>query len=199
MAETKPATREVYDSAFDTMARALDLDGKPELIAELKEKTGYDRKHPAPSYSPEVTQAVMDLLARRCFSGMPLDDAYERFGGQAFGGYRATLVGRVVLAALSMVSVERALRLALRSFQGMANFTRHEVIHVSDEVLVYRAHSSIMHPRYLLGVLKELMLGSRNPEVKVELTEHTLEHTDYTFTLPSKGAAPKPPPEPAKK
>lgn len=174
--------RQVFHPAFDTMARAVGLDSNPQLIAEVKEKTGYDRKSPAPGYPPEVAVAVIDLLARRCFATLPLEDAYEAFGRRAFAGYRATLIGQVVMAALSVVSVERAVRLALRGFQSTANFTRHEVLKPGDQHVVYRTHDSIMPPRYLLGILKELMLASRNPDVKVEITAREPHHVDYSFT-----------------
>lgn len=181
---TQPQTaiREVYHPAFDTMARAVDLDRNPELIEELKSKTGYDRRKPAPAYPPEVAQAVLDLLARRCFAQLPLNEAFEAFGKKAFDAYRSTLIGQVVMAALSMVSVERAVRLALRAFQSVANFTRHEVLRPSEDVVLYRAHHSIMHPYYMLGLLKGLMRASRNPGVKVEIGAITEAYTDFTFT-----------------
>lgn len=177
-----PAVREVYHPAFDTMARAVNLDANAALIDELKDKTGYDRRAPSVAYKPEVAQAVLELIARRCFADQPLSEAYRLFGQRAFSGYRATLIGQVILAAVSMMGVERAVRLALRGFQSSANFTRHEVLRPGERQLVYRAHDSIMPPQYVLGLFEELMKASHNRNVKVSIGSITDAHTDFNFT-----------------
>jgi uncharacterized protein (TIGR02265 family) len=171
----------VYQSAFESLARAVQLDQKPELIEALK-TLGYDRRNELTHYSPNVLRAVLDHLVTVCFPDMAPDEGYLAFGRKAFLAYRSTLVGQVAMAALSMMGVERALKLAVRAFRTVSNFSQHEVLKLEDRALLYRVHRTTLPVPYLQGLLEELLVGSRHGDVKLTLSDRTAEQVDYKLT-----------------
>src|SRR5690242_16869127 len=98
----------VYQSAFESLARAVQLDDKLDWIDRLR-SLGYDRQNELTHYPPATLRAVLDELTARSFPELSRDEGYRALGRRAFRAYRTTLVGLVAMAALSMLSVERAL------------------------------------------------------------------------------------------
>lgn len=168
------AERVVYQSGFETLARAVELDKKPELIAELR-GLGYDREKELTQYAPQVLRAVLEALARRTFPELPPEDAYREMGKRSLKAYRSTLVGQVAMAALSMLGVERATKLLARSFRTVTNFSEHEVLPIGERELHYQARHSILPVHYLQGVLQESLATGRHKDVQVELRDQTAE------------------------
>ncbi|MDQ2807271.1 MAG: DUF2378 family protein [Chloroflexota bacterium] len=156
---TPPHRRVVYQAAFEALLRGVQAESNPSLVRALA-AAGYTAARPNREYPTELLLRVLELLADRCFPAMARDDAYEQLGRQAFQGYRATLVGRVVMAALHLASVPQALQLAVRGFQSVTNYAVHEVLPVAPQHLIYRVHHLLIPPHYTLGLLKELLAGS---------------------------------------
>lgn len=173
--------RVVYQSGFETLARAVELDKKPELVDELT-KLGYDRQHELTEYPPEVLRQVLDTLVKRAFPELAPDEAYRQMGHRSLQAYRSTLVGQVAMAALSMLGMERALKLMARSFRTVTNFSEHEVLPVGERELHYQVRHTILPVGYLRGVLEELLVGSRHQEVKLEVLDQTAEQILFRFT-----------------
>jgi uncharacterized protein (TIGR02265 family) len=173
--------RVVYQSAFDALARAVDLDHEPGLIEELR-GLGYDRRAEVTEYPPKVLQAVLLRLVSHAFPALPMEVGCRELGRTAFQAYRSTLVGQVAMAAVSLLSVERALRLAVRSFRTVSNFSEHEVLPAKERELLYRVRHTILPPEYTQGLLEGLMVSTRNPHVVVTLTDRTTDPLEFRLT-----------------
>ena len=171
----------VYQAAFEALARAVRLDEQPALIQALR-GLGYDRRNELTQYPPEVLRAVLDPLVGHAFPALPREEGYRALGHQAFRAYRSTLVGQVAMAALSMLSVERAMRLAVRAFRTVSNFSEHEVVPVGDRELLYRARRTTLPPRYTQGLLEELLVGTRNRNVTLTVLDQTADQLDFRLT-----------------
>ncbi len=171
----------VYQQGFEPILQAGQVAQKPQLIEHLQ-RLGYDFHRPVTEYPPAVLLAVLDTVAREAFSEMTQDEAYAHIGHQAFRAFRLTLVGKVVLAALGMMDVERTLRLAIRGFNSTANFARHEVVREGPRRLIYRTHQALLPRAYVRGILDEMLDASRHAEVKLELGADTATHRDFIFT-----------------
>jgi uncharacterized protein (TIGR02265 family) len=174
-----PNRKLVYQAGIESLLRGVDWDKQPGLREALV-KAGYDPARPQREYPLEVAQRLMELLAERCFAGMNREDAFEQLGHQAFQGYRGTLTGRVVMAALHLANIPRCLQMVIRGFQSITNFTVHEVITESPTHLIYRTHHSGMPPRYTLGVLKELMGSAGHKSIRYDIDRAAMpEYVDF--------------------
>ncbi len=174
-----PNRRVVYQAAFESLMRGVQAENKPTLVTALA-ACGYTVAHPRREYPSELLLRVLELLAERCFPTMTRDDAYEQLGRQSFQGYRATLVGRVVMAALHLASVSQALQLAMRGFQSVTNYAVHEVLAEGPHHLIYRIHYLTIPPRYTLGLLKEVLAGSGHTAVTFRVDSGAAtDHVDF--------------------
>jgi len=165
---TPPNRRVVYQAAFEALLRGVQAESNPALVTALA-ACGYTVARPNREYPNELLLRVLELLAERCFPALARAAAYEQLGRQAFQGYRATLVGRVVLAALHLASVPQALQMAVRGFQSVTNYAVHEVVPAGPQHLIYRVHHLLIPPRYTLGLLKELLTASGHKAVTVRV------------------------------
>lgn len=78
----------------------------PSLVAELKPI--YDAVRPQTFYSAQTYSQVVKFVREHLFAEMPEEEAYFELGRKAFYGYyKGTIVGRVALAALHIISAER--------------------------------------------------------------------------------------------
>jgi uncharacterized protein (TIGR02265 family) len=175
-----PTVQVVYQAALESLTRAVQAEQQPALIEELRTRCGYDLRRPQREYPPDVARKVLDLLTERCFPDVPRVDAYEEFGRRAFAAYRATVVGRVIMAALHMATTFHALQLAAQAVKSVSNYTRFEVIPDGPRAAVFRAHHSILHPRYMLGLLDGLLRASGHRDATITVdAAHAPALVDY--------------------
>lgn len=86
--------------------RALDVSGP--LEDELR-RLGYDRRKPQPSYPTELFVACIDAARRARHPKLLRDDGLRALGGQFFGGFRQTILGKVFIGAMGVVGPRRLL------------------------------------------------------------------------------------------
>ena len=111
-----PATlqpvRRVRNTSVEGLLRGLAVrEGDPDFRAVL-EVLGV----PGPALPQHVPVerfgALLEHLARRHFPGTPRDEALRQVGARLFHGYRGTVLGHVMLAALNMMGPDRVVRSA---------------------------------------------------------------------------------------
>jgi uncharacterized protein (TIGR02265 family) len=177
-----PDQRVVYSLAFESLMRVAQVAENPALAEELRVQCGYDLQQPQREYPYDTMARVIDLCVDHCFPTLAREDAYEELGQRVFRAYRATLTGRVLMAALSIASVNRTVQLIVKGVQVMNNYSQHEVIPVAANKLIYRTHHSVLPPRYALGMLCEAMIASGNHHVTVTTTATApAPQVDYFF------------------
>jgi uncharacterized protein (TIGR02265 family) len=169
MKPVSDAERVVYHASFESMARAVVLQHDPVLLEQLK-AAGFDPAHPQTGYSPETLLRCTELMVAHRYPHLPPDQGYEALGRAVFNGYRSTLVGRVLTAALGVLNPEKLLKLAVRAFATTSNFSRPEVVVVGPRELLYRSRS-ILPPAYVLGLIRGGLDLSHNPGARLELVE----------------------------
>jgi uncharacterized protein (TIGR02265 family) len=177
---SRPIVQVVYQAALESLTRPVQAEQQPALIEDLRTRCGYDLRRPQREYPPEVARKVLDLLTERCFPDLPRVDAYEEFGRRAFAAYRATVVGRVIMAALHMASTFHALQLAAHAFKSRCPPTPTQRIPYGPDADVFRAPHSMLHPRYMRGLLDGLLAASGHRDATITVdAAHAPGLTDY--------------------
>jgi len=121
-------------------------------------------------------------VRQHAFPILSIDQGFEALGRQSFRAYRSTLVGQVVMAAMSMIPLERVVRLAARGFKSVSNYYENEVRRQGERQLIYSTLRSTIPGAYTKGLLLELLAGSHNENVRVRLESETPERTDFSLS-----------------
>lgn len=104
--------RRIRNTSVEGLLRGFDVrEGSAELRAVLDVLGA-----PGPGLPQDVAverfAALVEFLARRHFPELPRDEALRRVGARLFHGYRSTVLGHVMLAALNMMGPDRVVRSA---------------------------------------------------------------------------------------
>jgi uncharacterized protein (TIGR02265 family) len=163
----------VYQAAMESLTRAVEADKDPALVAELRTRCGYDLEHPRREYTPDNLVQVINFLVGRCFPGKTRNDAFEELGRRGFAAYRTTVAGRIVLASLKAMPLQKALRLFSQGIATATNFTVYEAVDSGPTSLTLQAHNSYSPPLYVIGMLKSMLDECGHPEVQIRLDERS--------------------------
>jgi uncharacterized protein (TIGR02265 family) len=106
----------VFEGVF---ARSLKAEG--ELAAALA-RAGYDIARPEASYPPALLATCLELASRHCFPQLSLTEGTREIGRRFMDGYRQTLVGSVLVAALPLLGPARMLARLPRMMGANQNF-----------------------------------------------------------------------------
>jgi uncharacterized protein (TIGR02265 family) len=93
------------------------LDRNPEVIQYLRRNHNFDVKRPPAAIPLDTVIEIQRYLARYLYPGLPLSAALWKLGRVTFEGYRRSLVGRVMLAALHLWGPHRAINNAPRIYE----------------------------------------------------------------------------------
>src|SRR5690242_14032737 len=104
------------DVALETVGDAL----TPELRAQIQTEFGaYLGKAGHPVL---IANQLTELLCRNCFGDQPLLEARRLFGRASVAHYRESILGRVMLAAIPIMGMERIVRMIPRDFAATTNY-----------------------------------------------------------------------------
>lgn len=101
---------------FESVLKGTGLLDNPALVAELKPV--YDASRQQNFYPAETYHRVVEFAREHLFSAKSEKDAYIEIGQKAFYGYyKGTIVGRVALAALHIISPARLMSMTSRLWE----------------------------------------------------------------------------------
>ncbi len=92
------------------------LDKNPQVIEELRRDFNYDVKRPPGAVPFETGVALQNYLAKYLYPDLPKAAALWKLGRVTFEGYRRSLVGKVMLAAMPIWGPHRAIKNAPRIY-----------------------------------------------------------------------------------
>lgn len=117
--------RVVFSSVFESCARLVEHT-KPELMPQLR-AAGVDFKKLQAAYPAQTWREVSRIAARGLFPGQPPDKADFQLGQRFMEQYAQTIIGRALMATLSVIGPRRAFTRVSRSFRTSNNYTEDRV------------------------------------------------------------------------
>jgi uncharacterized protein (TIGR02265 family) len=164
------------DVALDTVGGRL----PPELRAQIeREFSAYLGKAGHPCL---VANRLNDLLCRACFGDHPLPEARRLFGRASVGQYRESILGRVMLAAIPIMGMERIVRLIPRNFAATTNYGTRWATEIGPRHWRCEFEDEIMYPEIIQGVLEAIGELAHVPGLHVTCTQIGPQHFAFDLT-----------------
>lgn len=132
--------------------RALDVSGP--LAEELK-AAGFDRQRPRPKYSSEVFRECLEVARRHRYPELSREDALHAMGRAFFGGFRQTILGSVMTAALSVLGPRTLLTKIPGRLQRLRTDVRAELQKRSDKEFVLSVQDPVEVGDFFAGAMEE--------------------------------------------
>jgi uncharacterized protein (TIGR02265 family) len=155
--------------AFNVLIQSVDNRLTPAMRAEIeKEFAPYLGKH---SYPALVGNTCMDRLCALALSDLPLAEARQVFGRYFLTRYRESLVGRVMLAMLPMMGMERILRKSPQDFATATNYGTRWVQELAPRHWEYHWEDEILYPEFIEGLFHSAGEIARVPNLRVSFTQ----------------------------
>lgn len=120
----------------------------------------------------EGFRALLLHLARRHFSGRPEHEAVRAVGAQLFHGYRKTLLGQVVFAALKAMGPDRMVRNGPQYIGRNTNFGERTARMLAPRHWELEMRGVPLPTAYYVGLFEEALrtVGAEHPEVTAKQT-----------------------------
>jgi uncharacterized protein (TIGR02265 family) len=168
------------DVAVGTVGDAL----TPALRAQIQTEFGlYLGKagHPA-----LIANQLTELLCRNCFGDQPLPEARRLFGRASVVHYRESILGRVMLAALPIMGMDRIVRLIPRNFAATTNYGTRSVVEIGPRHWRADFEDEILYPEILQGMLESIGDLAHVPSLRVTATTRGPKHFSFDLTWQAK-------------
>lgn len=126
----------------------------PEIRARVEARFGpylHRPQCPAPVYNE-----LLDFLCATCLADRPLAAAHRFFGRHSVDRYRETILGRVLVAVVPLLGLERILRRAPQDFALACNYGTRWVAQLAPRHWRMDFEDEIMHLEVLHGVFDGL-------------------------------------------
>jgi uncharacterized protein (TIGR02265 family) len=176
-----PDSEKVFLASLDVTVRVVAVAGllPPPVAAEVQRRFGaYLGK---PSCPALVYNEALEYLCDTCLGNRPRAAAYEFFGRHSLDRYRETILGRVLIAAMPMLGLERVLRRAPQDFALACNYGTRWVAELAPRHWRMDFEDEIMHPEVLKGVFAGL--GELMQQPGLAITHTTLAPGHLSFEL----------------
>jgi uncharacterized protein (TIGR02265 family) len=164
------------DVAMETVGDAL----TPELRAQIQTEFGaYLGKAGHPCL---IANRLNDLLCRNCFGDRPLAEARRLFGRASVGHYRESILGRVMLAAIPIMGMERIVRMIPRDFAATTNYGTRSATEIGPRHWRCDFEDEIMYPEIIQGIIEAVGEMAHVPGLQVICTLRGPRHFSFAIT-----------------
>lgn len=129
-----------------------------------------------------INHQALDFLCRTCLPEYPLAEAYREFGHRSVQHYRqSSILGRVMMAAVPVMGIERLLRQFPRQMAAVSNFGTHTVYALAPGAWRLDDEDEIMPPEQLQGNLEAACSLVHAQDLRVTFT--TRAPQSYSFFI----------------
>jgi uncharacterized protein (TIGR02265 family) len=164
------------DVALETVGDAL----TPELRAHIETEFGaYLGK---PGHPALIANQLTELLCRNCFGDQPLREARRLFGRASVAPYRDSVLGRVMLAAVPIMGMERIVRMIPRDFAATTNYGTRSVVEIGPRHWRCDFEDEIVYPEIIQGILEAIGNMARVPGLRVTCKRRGPQHFTFDIT-----------------
>jgi len=164
------------DVALETVGDAL----TPGLRAQIETEFGaYLGK---PGHPALIANQLTELLCRNCFGDQPLLEARRLFGRASVAHYRESILGRVMLAAIPIMGMERIVRMIPRDFAATTNYGTRSVVEIGPRHWRCDFEDEIVYPEIIQGILEGIGDMARVPGLHVTCNPLSPKHLSFEIT-----------------
>ncbi|HEX6607540.1 MAG TPA: DUF2378 family protein [Chloroflexia bacterium] len=180
---TRPPVPDAEKRYLTQLDVALETAGDrltPALRAQIEQEFGAylgQTGHPC-----LVANRLDDLLCRACFADHLMPEARRLFGRASVGHYRESILGRVMLAAIPIMGMERIVRLIPRSFAATTNYGTRVATEIGPRHWRCEFEDEIMYPEIIQGVLEGIGELARVPGLQITCTPRGPAHFAFDIT-----------------
>jgi uncharacterized protein (TIGR02265 family) len=137
----------------------------PTLRAHIQREFGAYLGKPAHPVS--VGNRLNDLLCTTCLADRPLGEARRLFGHAFLRRAHESLVGRVMVAAMPLLGLERVLRQAPQDFGTLTNYGTRWVTQLDRHHWRCDFEDELFYPDFLSGVFESTyaLMRAREPQL----------------------------------
>ncbi len=165
------ANRRIKQITMESIIKGTGAIDNPAFMQELKPI--YDIDHPDSDYSPQVYQQFIEFCRQRLYPSLPREKALFEIGRASFEGYyRGTVTGRVMLAAIKIMSPARLMKLAARLWED-AGQGECEAIQLGPKKFRLHYRNFIPLPYGVAGIAIEGLkaAGAKSPHYQIEMLD----------------------------
>lgn len=176
-----PDSEKVFMSSLDVTVQVVEDSGRltPAIRAQVVDQFGaYLHKPQVPAL---VYTQLVDLLCATCLADQPLAEARRLFGRGSLTRYRETILGRVLLATLPIVGLERMLRRAPQDFALACNYGTRSVVELGPHHWRMDFEDEILYPEVLQGIFQEVGTLLHLPQLQTTYTVLGPRHVAFEF------------------
>ncbi len=164
------------DLSLDLMADCLTPAIRAQFTAQFGAYLGKGQ-HPA-----LVNGQALDFLCRICFPESSLEAAQREFGHRSIQYYReSSILGRIMMAAVPIMGIERLLRQYPRQLAAVTNFGTRTVYALAPGEWRLDAEDEIMSPHQLQGNIEMGCSFVHPRDLRVTFTTHAPQ--SYSFHI----------------
>ncbi|HMA33192.1 MAG TPA: DUF2378 family protein [Chloroflexia bacterium] len=172
-----PDADKAYSLPLDTVFQMAGELLPPGLEAQIRaEFTGHFGKAQPPAL---LRFQLVDRLALACFPGRSLAAARRLWGRHSLVGYRQSILGRVLLAAIPVMGLERVLVRIPSALAGQSNYGTRTVWELGPQHWRLDFEDEVMPAEMLQGVIEGLAALVHVPDVQVTWTLLAPGHLSY--------------------
>jgi uncharacterized protein (TIGR02265 family) len=176
MGEIDLDSYQIKPLVIEAQLKGFDLEADEEFLQTLV-KCGYDYRRVAKSYSFTCLKCVTHAIIAKCLPSMPEEAAAIELGRRNYEGTRKTILGRVVMSAFHVMSVERAFSVLMQNLNKDTGYGHRELklLGVNHLVLDFNddpAASSVIGINSAVGWCTRMLEDFKisNPQVKASVT-----------------------------
>lgn len=167
-------------SAIEALLRGLKLENNQTVIAELKTLFNFDYKKDAKVKISQIN-AIGKFLAKRYFPHLSLEQASFELGYRGMQTFNETVIGKISLAGLNVVSPGYALKLLPKIMSSNVNFGSRRIEKITKTHWEFIFENDPGIPESTAGMVQALleMIKLQNPTVEITI----LNKASYKLTL----------------
>jgi uncharacterized protein (TIGR02265 family) len=149
-----PDAEKLFNSPLDTAVRAVEVAGllTPATRAEIQARFG--RQLGKPQCNCQVSNELIDLLCATCYADLPRAEALRVFGRYNLERFRETILGRVMMAAMPLMGLDRVMRRAPHDFAAACNYGTRATSELGRHHWLMEFEDEIVYPDVLQGMFE---------------------------------------------
>jgi uncharacterized protein (TIGR02265 family) len=162
----EPGEGVLEGSLLEGLARAVKPTG---VFAEQLKLAGFDLDRPEPRYPDRVWRSFLQIAARHLYPQSSYPEAERLLGTRWIGGARETLVGKVVLGTLPLMSVSTLIDRVPRLVAISTPNIKAQILERSEShrVISFTLEDLAPTPYFMAGVIESVVGEKRRCKVGV--------------------------------
>ncbi len=158
----------LYDFAsLEALLKGVNGYDDAALLALVKAGSGVDLAHPKKQYPLEVVDKFLQVVGEARFPELNARERMVALGRATSRGYPQTLVGRVMVAPLKVISPARAVQQMVKMFSTGISFGQRNLVKLAENDYVLQFRDDPGDPAFSEGVIQQFFEDMKLSDVRV--------------------------------